>query len=290
MLYLENDHIKVTFKEAGGEMTSLFHKSHQLEYLWNGDPAFWNRHAPILFPFVGKVAGGSFKAFGQTYPMGQHGFARDMVFQVESQTNDRVIFLLESDQATYDRFPFHFQLRIIYELHGETVSVAYQVHNVDKQKLIFGVGGHPAFRCPLEEGEAMTDYEFVFEREETAGIYPITNEGLLEPSQVPYLNKQKSIDLSVGLFAKDALVFQHLESNRLTLRSKKSGHGLIFDFSDFPFLGLWSKPEGAPFVCIEPWFGHADFAGFDGDLKDKADQVMLEPGKIFECRHSMELL
>ncbi len=290
MVTLENDFLLVTIKEDGAEMTRLFNKKRSMEMLWYGDKRYWGRQAPVLFPFVGKVSDGHFKVDGKHYDMGQHGFARDMVFKQTKMNATSATFTLAATEETLKRYPFNFVLEITYTLEKDMVLIAYKVTNEDNKPMTFCIGAHPAFMCPMLKEERMEDYDFVFEKTETAAIFPLSEEGMLKRDVVPYLENENVIPLKKGLFDDDALVFGNLTSNWVQCINKKSGNGIEVGFEGFPFLGLWQPTGGAPFVCIEPWFGHADFVGYDGELRDKEDQVTLASEGVFECMHYMRPL
>jgi galactose mutarotase-like enzyme len=297
ILELKNQHLHVSMNTAGAEImsikkiTTMNESTTETEYLWQGDPTYWGRRSPILFPIVGRLNHDTYQVDGQTYTMNQHGFARDCEFDVVMQLEDRISFRLAYDENTLAIYPYKFELYVHYALEASSLWIAYEVKNADHQPIYFSIGAHPGFICPLDPKESISDYQFIFNQTETAAIYPITKQGTLNPHAEPFLEHTNTLDLSPALFANDALVFSKLASSAVTLRSKKSSHQVTLDFEGFPYLGLWSKPSGAPFVCLEPWFGHADFdrptETNPRELKDKEGILCLKEAGIFTCHYTL---
>jgi galactose mutarotase-like enzyme len=273
---IQSTHLALDVSLSGAEMTSLRSLQDGTEYLWQADPSIWARHAPVLFPIVGRLKNDQYRYQGETYSLGQHGFARDKEFLLAEQSEHALIFELRDDADTRQRYPFSFRFRIGYDLQGDRLRTSYQVSNPGPGTLPFSVGAHPAFRCPLLPDEALTDYEIRFEQPETAAIHLL--EGGLLAQEEPFLENQDRFDLTPHTFDRDALVFTTLQSAWVQLVSKKSGRGVELSLKGFPFLGIWAKPGGAPFVCLEPWQGIADDAQASGELLEKPGIRLLAPG------------
>lgn len=280
MFTIENQQIKAVINAKGAELTQLFHKEHELNYLWNGDPAVWGKHSPVLFPIVGTLKNNTYFYNDQWYQLPRHGFARDKQFAVEEQTADTITFLLRSDAENFTIYPFIFEFRIRYSLFENSLAVAYEVVNAGKEVMYFSVGAHPAFALPLVPGTAYTDYYLEFNQPETAPKWPISPEGLIEQTPLPLLENAKRLNLSKNLFQKDALVLKGMASSIVTLGSDKTPHGFRFDYPGFPFLGIWAA-KNADFVCIEPWCGIADSVNTNQQLPDKEGINKLVAGELF---------
>lgn len=280
MTTIENKVLRVEINPKGAELTSIKHKQNGIEYMWNGDPAFWPKHSPVLFPIVGALKQETYLFEGKEYRLGRHGFARDYVFAVKDQTEDSVTFHLSDSKETKVDYPFAFSLDIQYTLLENTVAVKYRVLNPGKQPLYFSIGAHPAFALPLVKDTSYEDYYLEFEKTEQSGRWPISADGLIESTTEPVLSNTNKLPLTKDLFARDALVFKDLKSTRLSLRSDKTEHGLDFDFPGFPFMGLWAK-KGADFLCIEPWCGIADGVNASRNLTEKEGINKLVPGDEF---------
>jgi galactose mutarotase-like enzyme len=289
MVTIENQELRVSIHPKGAELQSLFHKEHQLEYLWGGDPAFWGKHSPLLFPIVGTLKGNTYYYEGKAYSLPRHGFARDLEFAVESQRADAVTFLLRSDEQTRAVFPFDFELRVGYRLVSNKVSTSYQIKNPSTLPMYFSVGGHPAFRVPLVPGTEYTDYYLEFDGVEEEPRWPISKDGLIGREPLPLLQDTAVLPLRKELFAKDALVLKHLVSAGVTLRSGRTDRRLRMDLPGFPFLGIWAAPN-ADFVCIEPWCGIADSVDSNQQLTEKEGINELEGGGIFHRIWTASLL
>jgi galactose mutarotase-like enzyme len=288
MFIIENQQVKVSILPKGAELQSIFHKTLQQEYMWSGDAAFWSKHSPLLFPIVGTLKDNTYYFEGKPYTLSRHGFARDLEFVAESRTGDSIGFLLRSDDATRAVYPFEFELRVIYRLLPGGMSTTYQVRNPAEKTLYFSIGGHPAFKVPLVAGTTYSDYYLEFDRKETAPRWPISGDGLIEREPQPLLKDGQIIPLTKELFAKDALVFKHLESKGASLRSGRTERGLRMDFPGFPFLGVWAAPK-ADFVCIEPWCGIADPVNSNQQWTEKEGINRLEAGATFERTWTLEL-
>ncbi|MGG5460331.1 aldose 1-epimerase family protein [Clostridium sp. B9] len=287
MIYnLENEHLNISLSNHGGELHSIKGKKDNTEFLWTGDEAYWKYHAPILFPIVGKVFDGKYIVDGQTYELPQHGLARVRDFEMIEKTSNSVSFELKYSEDTLKVYPFKFSLVIKYTLNDKNLKIDYIVKNLDNKEMFFSVGAHPAFMCPIEN-DNFEDYYFEFDKKENASLMQLTNTGYFSKEEIPFLENENKINLSFDLFKNDALVFKNLNSTKISLKSKNHNKYLEFDFNNFPYLGLWTKATGAPFVCIEPWFGHADFDGFQGEFKDKAGIQSLMPNKSFSCSYNI---
>jgi galactose mutarotase-like enzyme len=281
MFYLEDANLKVGIHPKGAELQSIYHKGHGLEYMWDGNPAFWAKHSPLLFPIVGTLKENTYYYKGRAYSLGRHGFARDMEFRTESGGKGSFTFLLVSDASTRGKFPFDFELRVMYELAGGSLHTRYSVKNPSEEELFFSIGAHPAFRVPLVPDTDYRDYYLEFGHEETLSRWPISKEGLIETRSLPLLDHSRRLPLSKELFSRDALVLKHPLSTSLSLKSDKTERGLRMDFPGFPFLGIWAAP-GADFVCIEPWCGIADGVDSDQQLVSKEGVIRLGAGELFE--------
>jgi galactose mutarotase-like enzyme len=280
MFTIENQQIKAVINAKGAELTQLFHKEHELDYLWHGDPAVWGKHSPVLFPIVGTLKNNTFYYNDQSYQLPRHGFARDKQFAVEEQTADTITFLLRSDAETHTIYPFMFEFRIKYSLFENALAVAYEVVNAGDDEMYFSVGAHPAFKLPLVPGTTYTDYYLQFNQSETAPRWPISPDGLIEESPLPLLQDTNRLNLSKDLFQKDALVLKGMASTIVTLGSAKTPHGFRFDYPGFPFFGIWAA-KNANFVCIEPWCGIADSVGTNQQLPEKEGINKLVAGETF---------
>ncbi len=285
---LDDGSLRLIVDRLGAEMRSLRSADSPVEYLWQGDPAFWDRRAPHLFPIVGRLKGDSFVRGGKTYTLGQHGFARDREFAVEGRTATSATFVLHDDAGTRSLYPFRFRLTVTYRLAGGGVEIAYEVANVSGDGMPFSLGAHPGFRCPLTGGERLQEYVVEFEHAETANRYPVEG-GLVSRRGEPCLNGENAIPLGPRTFEAGALVFKELVSRRARLVSRRSGRGVEVGFEGFPHFGVWSKP-GAPFVCLEPWCGVADPQDASGPLEDKEAIVRLPPGATFARTLAIRLL
>ena len=287
MIYtLENQHLKISLSNHGGELHSIKGKKDNTEFLWSGDEAYWKYHAPILFPIVGKVFNGKYTVEGTNYELPQHGLARVRDFEMIEETKNSISFELKYSEDTLKVYPFKFSLIIKYTLNDINLSIDYIVKNLDNKEMYFSIGAHPAFMCPIEN-DKFDDYYFEFNEKENASIMQLVGPGYFSKEEKPYLKDENIINLSTDLFKNDALVFKNLKSNKISLKSKNHKKYLEFDFGEFPYLGLWTKDTGAPFVCIEPWFGHADFDGFNEEFKDKAAIQSLMPNKEFHCNYNI---
>jgi galactose mutarotase-like enzyme len=193
MFTIENTLLRVVISPIGAELQSIYHKTLQIEYMWGGDPAFWGKHSPVLFPVVGTLKGDTYYFDNHPYQLGRHGFAREMVFAVTAQTGESITFSLQDAPETLVKYPFAFRFDIRYELTDSSVKVTYSVHNTGKSVLYFSVGGHPAFKLPLAAAAAYSDYYLEFNHPENAGRWPISKDGLIEttPTEV-FLQQRRS--------------------------------------------------------------------------------------------------
>ncbi len=280
MYQISNKQLSVSISAKGAELQSIVHKQTQLEYLWSGDAAFWGKKSPVLFPIVGGLKNNTYTYQGQSYQMGRHGFAREKMFGVRSQTEEQICFTLISDEETLKIYPFDFQFSIIYTLEQNRLRVTYEVHNPANKPMYFSVGAHPAFKVPLAEGTAFTDHYVYFGEKETEGKWPLSAEGLIEIAASPFLRNTDTLPLQKELFFGDALVFKQLKSTSIGIRNHSNPHGINLSYSGFPYMGIWSA-KNAHFVCIEPWCGIADSVNTSGDLTKKEGINILELNSSF---------
>lgn len=294
---LENDCLRVVISSVGAELQSIHSKRTEREWLWQGDVNYWGKRSPLLFPFVGTCKGGIYTHDHVAYEMPRHGFARDMTFDVKNHDDGHhsVCYELKSNQVTLERYPFEFVLEVSYRIEGNRLDVGFKIKNMTAEGMYFSIGGHPAFNADMEN-EAWT---LTFsEDEKELELIPIDlSTGLLECKTVSWesrvvdrsvMDGHTSFLLKKRIFNEDALVFSHLTSQYTDLKSNHLDEGLRFHHGQFPFMAFWSPH--APFVCMEPWFGHADYQDHDGVLAHKADTVVLESGGIFDACYSVELM
>ena len=285
MLYtLENEKIKLTLNAKGAEKRSIFGKKHGTEFLWNGDPAFWEDRAPVLFPIVGRLYNNTCRIDGNEYKMECHGFAQEMEFTVVKQDETNILLRLIANDYTKTMYPYDFVFDVSYLLDGNDIKIKYSITNAGTIDMPFAVGAHPGFMCPMGLGDAFTDYYLEFAQNETADILRVRTDGFFEEGSIPLLKNEKSIDLNYSLFANDALVFKNLKSDTVYLKSHKHNKHVKVQFGGFKYLGVWTRLN-APYVCIEPWTSLGDYYGYDGAFKDKPDMTALKPGGSFTISH-----
>ena len=282
---IENEQLKVCVSDQGAELCSIYDKKAGREVIWTADPAYWNRHAPVLFPFVGKVTGGFYTYEGQKYPMGQHGFARDREFLFLNGDSSTIRHRLISDEESRKVYPFDFELEIVHKLKGNCVTVEWKVSNPGKKRMYFSIGGHPGFCVKQNVGSRV-----VFEGKETlsrvaidmqtAGV-DIEHPEILQLEQGVYRVEEHTFD-------RDALIFDHGQVKQVSLEEADGTRLVTMRCAEALSVGIWS-PVGkqAPFICLEPWIGRCDNSGFTGELKDKFDIQSLEAGESFETAYDL---
>lgn len=288
MLTISNNFLEIKAASKGAELRSIFHKQTNIEYLWSGDPAFWAKKSPVLFPIVGGLKENKFIFEGNEYCLNRHGFARDNDFEVSEQDNTSIIFLLRSDKGTKSVYPFDFLFYVKYSIENTKLTVTFTVKNIGNKPMFFSVGAHPAFAVPINPEDGFEDYYLKFSDNENAEIYPLSGDGLIESIPVRFLQNADILPLKKELFYKDALVFKSLKSNSISILNNKSVNGVQVSFDGFPYLGIWSAKD-ADFVCIEPWLGIADSVNASGKLADKEGINKLQAYKTFEASYSIEI-
>lgn len=288
MKEITNEYLQVKVSTKGAELQSIIRKDNQLEYLWSGDPAFWGKKSPVLFPIVGNLKNNTYYYKGEPYQLGRHGFARDMEFNVIEHTEHHITLNLSDSDTTRKNYPFSFSLNIRYTLQDASLVVSYEVQNTGDETMYFSIGAHPAFKVPLEEGTSYEDYSLHFSDAETADVWPLSASGQISRTPAPYLNNIRELPLKKEMFYNDALVFKDLASTAISIRSEKTPHGLTVRYAGFPYMGIWSAKD-ADFVCIEPWCGIADHDDASGKLEEKEGILPLSPEGIFRQQWSVIL-
>jgi len=285
-LVLENEWIKAEIDVMGAEMKSLSRKSDGREYMWCADPAYWGRTAPVLFPFVGSLKDKKYRVNGREYEMGQHGFARDMEFQVVEQNQEEAYFELRSDAATREKYPFDFELKLGYRLDKKTVHVLWKVVNKGKVEMPFSIGGHPAFMCPILPKTEQTDYFIRFDAKGPL-VSDVIEEGLIGETLKEYALEDGYLKIASGLFDGDALIMENGQAHEVSLCLPDKKTYLTVRFGA-PLFGIWSPvKKNAPFICIEPWYGRADRVGFQKELRDREWSNLLKENEVFAASYDI---
>lgn len=259
-----------------GAQLSVLRDSQGHDLLWNGDPAFWNGRAPILFPIVGTLNGGRYRWKGREYALPRHGFARGRRFEVLAHDTHNALFRLRDDAESRAVYPFAFELEVAYRLEGWQLSVEAHVRNPGEEPMPASLGFHPAFRWPLPYGAPRCEHFLEFEGDEPAPVRRLDRAGLLTPTRHATPVKGARLPLEDALFVDDVVIFDSLGS-RAVVYGSEEGPRLCVEFEDATHLGLWSKP-GAGFVCVEPWRGVADPVDFTGELDAKPGICLVPPG------------
>ena len=284
---IKNEFIKAKIKSFGAELNSLQKCGKDLEYIWQGDAKYWARHSPILFPIVGRLKKDNYFYKNQKYNMSQHGFARDKEFEIIEQKDDFLEFRLCSDEKSLEIYPFDFELYLSYKLEKSSLIISYKVKNKSDEKMFFSIGAHPAFNWSLEKDLKKEDYFLEFEINNSKRYF--LNELGLVYDSMDLEFEEKKLFLNEELFKNDALVFNDLNIKKLIFKNIKNENFIKLNFENFPYLGIWSKPSGAPFLCIEPWFGIADEDNSNQNLEEKKGMITLDKDEIFSCFYSIEV-
>lgn len=291
-IQLSNEKLEIKVNYHGAELRSVKGKSTGTEYLWNADSKYWGRSSPVLFPFVGSVKDKKYQYEGQQYPMNQHGFARDMDFELISQNENEIWFGVDSTEETYKVYPFWFRLEIGYRLEENTVTVMWKVKNKDNKEMYFSIGAHPAFFCPIREGEKQSDYNLRLWGKDGEILERFCNTvfgqgGLVTTQKKDYVLSNGLLPIAKDLFDGDAFVIENHQIGRVALLDGSRKEYLAVEF-DAPLVGIWSPPKKqAPFVCIEPWYGRCDSEVFEGELKDREWGNTLKPDEEFHAKYKI---
>lgn len=291
MIQIQNEKLLVEISTLGAEVKRVYHLGHEIDYLWDSNPSFWAKSSPILFPIVGRLAKNQYLYDGKSYSLSQHGFARDLEFELVEQGSDTVWFELKANDVTREMYPFDFVLRIGYVLEDETLAVKWQVLNHNEEVMPFSIGAHPAFSTKLASDDEYSDYYLHFETNEGISTYLFDNEtGRVYEEKEQIIDKLKLLPLSKELFEEYPTLIIENEA-AITLRCYNHEREVVVRFDGFPYVGIWSPinalGEIADFVCIEPWYGVADTVGEPQELMSKKGIQVIEPHSMFEASYSM---
>ena len=255
------------------------------EYLWSGDPAYWSSRAPILFPYVGRLTDDTYTCDGRAYQMTRHGFARRTEFSVLTQGKDHITLYMEDSEESRKLYPFAFRFDVSYVLEGNTLVIVYAVESRDGRTMFFGLGGHPGFRVPLEEGRAFTDYRLTFAQPCQPWQVLMSENYMISGREAPYpLENGVDLPLRHDLFDRDAIILKHF-ARSVTLSAGEGTRGLTLSCPRMRYLGIWHQPKtDAPYVCLEPWVSLPSREGVVEDLSQQFDLVSLEPRQRYENR------
>lgn len=268
---IENEFLTCQIDDMGAQLHSLKLKENGKEYIWQGNPDIWYGQAPVLFPIIGQLINDKYYYNGTEYTMPKHGLARKLLFKVKECEGAKAVFSLESDESTLKSYPFDFEYLVSFELKGKSLVNTMTVINKTKGEMYFSVGAHPAFNCKV--GDIIE-----FEKPETLATERIDKENLIIPEKFPLIENSKEIEITKEIFEADALILSDIQSEKLTIKGENE---VEFTFGECPFLGIWAKP-GAPYVCIEPWYGVNDGREVKSDISEKRGIQHLGEGEIFE--------
>ena len=281
---LRSNQLHVSINSFGAELSSV-KNNNGIEFIWQADKELWARHAPVLFPIVGKLKDSFFVYENIKHELSQHGFARDMDFKLIEALSDSCTHELTSSPETLVKFPFEFVFQINYLLHENKLITNYKVINPSSKALLFSVGAHPGFNCPLLPNESFNDYYLEFEK----NSYQLTglDNGLRTDAKSNLVLSDNKLFLNTDVFSKDALVFENGQINKVSLCSAKSEHTITLESSGWPYFGIWSKKGCDNFVCLEPWYGIADAITTNNELVKKDGIIELPPNTEFNCSFSI---
>lgn len=286
---LENADLLVEIASHGGELVRIYDKNHSREILWEGKLEIWGRHSPILFPFIGRCANGVYHYQGNSYPMGAHGFARDMEFTVLSETDREVWHSLKDSEETRKVYPFSFQLETGHRLEDKKIRVMWKVINTGDKDLYFMLGGHPAFKTP--EGLGVYDFTLDFHQEGPVHFQAPDEDGF----QVDALSDLLVLDegkapITPGFFDRAlTYIFDQGQVNTISLLLPGETPYVTVHCPRTPYMGVWTMEKTHPFVCLEPWFGRCDKAGYEGELSEREGEMKLAAGQEFTAGYCIEI-
>lgn len=285
---IKNEYLSVSVSAQGAELQSIRDAGGH-EYLWQADPTYWGEHAPNLFPYVGRLLGGEYKLDGEIHRMEIHGLALYLPFTLAAHTGDSMTFQLESSSATKAKYPRDFAFRIHYTLEGNRLNVDFEVENRDEKTMYYGLGGHPGFRVPMEEGKAFEDYRLRFPQE--CHPFRVTfGPNCLRSGTVPYaLEENRILSLRHDLFDDDAIVLGDLP-REVTLETESGSRSVTVRYPNMPYLGMWHWPKtDAPYVCLEPWGSLPAREGEIMVFEEQEDLFSLAPGETSHNSWSIEI-
>ena len=285
---LETDALLVEISDAGAELCRVWDKESGLERLWNADPAVWNRHAPILFPFVGKLTDGHYRVNGKEYCMKtQHGFARDLDFVCTEASDCLVAHCLCSSEQTREGYPFDFRLTVRHRVDAakpRCLRIEWTVENCGEGRMLFSIGGHPGFLMPA--GVRKEDCLIVFPGHDKLCYFNANSAGFALPEKTRCLRlEQGAAPFQPDI--PDTWIFQDQGIDAVSIASPEGKPYVTLRCPGFPLLAVWANPKG-PFICLEPWYGRTDDAGFSGTLEEKTGIERLEAGERKDIAYEIE--
>ena len=276
---IENDFLTCEIDDMGAQLHSLVSKENGKEYIWYGKTEIWYGQAPVLFPIIGQLINDKFFYNGKEYTMPKHGIARKLPFRVKECAGSKAVFSLESDENTLKGYPFEFELLVAFELCGKKLVNTMTVINKTDGEMYFSIGAHPGFNCSI--GDIIE-----FEYPETLETERIDGDNLLIPEKFPVIENSREIEITEDVFKKDALILSGIKSEKLRIKGENE---IEFTFGKCPVLGIWAKP-GAPYVCIEPWYGINDGREVKDDISEKREILHLQKGENFEFDWVVEIM
>ena len=280
---ISNSKLSAQILCKGAELCSLKSLDNDQEYIWAGNPKFWEKHSPILFPIVGTLKNNSYTYNDEQFHLLRHGLARNLNFSLIHTTDNQAVFSLQSSEETKQVYPFDFELQLTYTLLDTKLTLHYTVINNSKVQMPFALGAHPAFALP----NGFENYTLEFNQQETLNCFTLEND-LVSDNTFEIALDQKKLPLTYSTFENDALILKTLQSRAITiLENNKPVLKVAFD--DFKNLGIWTK-VGAPFICIEPWLGYSDTIHASGNLMEKEGILVVEANDRFECGFSVEIV
>lgn len=291
MLYsIHNDYLTVTVSLKGAELKSI--QKGQIEYLHNGDPKYWGRTAPYLFPNIGAILDTKAIIGGTVYPLPKHGFIRDQIFTLQEQQESKIILTFTATPETLKMYPFDFTFEVTYELKKDTLYASVRITNISSKAMPFNFGLHPAFKVPLLEGENFEDYQIILSDMQSFKVPTVLPNGLIDPSLIAReFHNLKVLPLNYDDYQNDALIFDKIRSKAVYLFNEQTKKGVKFSFKPFKTLGIWTPNHvKAPFICIEPWNGWADEPTTNHNFETKKDLIKLQPDETFETTYKIAIL
>lgn len=287
---IQNNQLKISVQKKGAELCSIVSLNSGKEYMWDANPAVWSSYAPVLFPIVGALKEEKYVFKGKHYSVPKHGFIRNNEQLNFKRIADSCLeFSLKFDEESLKSYPFQFEFFIRFILQENSILIVHEIVNHSQEDtMYFSLGGHPAFKCPLNEHESYEDYYLEFERPETVDTWEVLPTGLIAPSTRPLLNNSAVLELNKQLFDRDALILKEHTSKKVSLKNRKGTNCITVEYSDFSYLGIWSK-QGADFVCIEPWLGISDSHDTDQDFTTKEGILKLEANSSFKASYRIKV-